>query len=170
MTIFYVGAAVAIIGAGISAYSASEQASAQKKQLKYQADVAKNNAKIAEWQRSLTLQDSEQAAANRLRQGAELRARQKVALASHNVATEEGSALDILATTDFDTQADVANIQTSAARAAWGYENEGKGLSNEANFRSNQSANISPGKEAAIAGGSSLLSSASSYYGAKAGK
>ena len=163
MTIFYVGVAAVVIGAGLSAYSASEQASAQKKQLKYQADVAKNNAKIAEWQRSLTLQDAENTASNRMRQGAELRARQKTALASHNVATEEGSALDILATTDFDTQMDVANIQTSAARAAWGYENEGKGLTNEANFRKNQSANISPAKEGAIAGASSLLSSAASY-------
>jgi hypothetical protein len=177
MSVFWVGvvtAVAAVAGAGLSAYSASEAASARKDQLKYQEAVARNNQKIAEWQRSLTLQDAETAASQKLQEKAQLQGRQRAALAANGVAIGEGSALDLLATTEFNAQSDIADIQSSAARRAWGYENEGKGLQGQADFNSSVASSISPAKEGAIAGAGSLLSSAGSlasaygsYKGAK---
>lgn len=169
MTMFWTGVAVvaAVATAGISAYSAAEAADSRKKQLEYQTAVQKNNAKVAEWQRSLALKEGEQQAATALQQKALLQSRQRVALAANGVDTSQGSALDILATTEYYSAVDVNNIQTTAARKAWGYENEGKGLNNDAAFANYQSSSISPTRSGAIAGASSLLSSASSYGASK---
>jgi len=160
MTVAYVGI---VISAVISAVSAAQQSQAAKDQRNYQAAVSRNNAKIAEYQRSIVIQDADIAATKRTREAADLSARQRVAIAANNLALDEGSPLDILATTEFYKQEDVVSIQSDAARKAWGYEVEGANLTNDANFNKRLADKESPGKAAAIAGASSLLSSASSY-------
>jgi hypothetical protein len=159
-------AAAAVSAAG-TGFSVASQAAAQKKQADYQAQVDANNAKIAAWQRSDTLQRGEQEAQNQLRQQAQLIGTQRAALAANGVDVTEGSALDILATTRFLGAQDVAAIQSNAAREAWGYSNQQADSLNSSNFNKWQSKQQKPGLEGAIAGGSSLLSSASSYLTAK---
>jgi hypothetical protein len=155
--------AAVVIGAGLAAYQASERASAEKKQYAYQAKIASNNAKIAFWQRSSALQQGEIDAQNALTQKASLIGRQRAALSANGIDITQGSAQDILATTEFYSNADVASIQSNAVRQAWGYSVDEGNSRAQSNFQAYAASQISPGKQAAIAGAGSLLSSASSY-------
>ncbi len=157
----------AVAAAGISAYSAAEQADARKKQFDYQAKVAENNAKIAAKQRSISLQQGKIDAENAMLQKANFMSKQKAVLASNGLDLNSGSAIDLLATTEFLGQQDVNAIQNNAARQAWGYSVNESNIRAEGNLKRWQSARENPGKAAAIAGVSSLLSSASSYASTK---
>ncbi|WP_026601483.1 virion core protein, T7 gp14 family [Methylomonas sp. 11b] len=159
--------AIAAIGAGLSAYSASEQASAQKKAANYQAQVDANNAKIAAWNRSDALQRGEIDAQNAMREQSQLVGRQRAALAANGVDVTQGSALDLLASTQFLGQQEVNTIQSNAAREAWGYDVQGSNYQSSAGFERWKAKNANPGKAAAMAGASSLISSASMYASAK---
>lgn len=169
--------ALAVVSAGVSAYGASEQANAAKvtaqnnqMALDYQALVDKNNAKIEEYKRADAINRGEEAAQDAMRQRADLIGRQRAALAASGVDATQGSAVDVLATTEFYGQQDVNRIQANAAREAWGYDITKKDATESSKLASwqaqtygNQAGAISPGKQAALAGGGSLLSSAGSY-------
>lgn len=163
-----VAAVVAVVGAAAGAYSAAAQADAQKKSLDYQAQVAANNAKIAAWQRSDQLQQGEvEAHAAMQKQGALLSA-QRASLAANGVdATDSGSALDLLASTKFLGAQDVNTIQSNAARKAWGYDVVGSNDNASSTLDSWKASMINPAASGAIAGTTSLLGSATSFYGAK---
>jgi hypothetical protein len=168
MSFAYTAAAIAVISAGISAYGASEQASAQKKAANYQAQVEANNAKIAAWQRTDAINRGEREAQNSMRERSAMIGKQRAALAANGVDLNQGSALDLLASTEFLGQEEVNTIQSNAAREAWGYEIQGANYSNNSSFERWKARNASPGKAGAMAGASSLLSSASSYAMSKA--
>lgn len=162
-TVAWIAVATAVAGAGMSAYSASEQADASKKAANYQAQVNANNAKIAEYQRSSAIQQGEVDAQNAMRQQAQTLSAQRAALASNGVDLTEGSAQDLLATTKFLGAADVNTIQSNAARQAWGYDVQGTNASAAGQLDQWKADNINPAGIGAMAGASSLLSSASSY-------
>lgn len=175
-----VGAAA--IGAGVSAYSASEQADAQQKAANYQAQVdannakiAANNAKIAAWNRSDALQRGEIEAQKSMRDRAGFMSQQRAKLAASGQDMTQGSALDLLASSEFLGQEEVNTINNNAAREAWGYElegmnymNQGQAFQSESDFSRWKANSINPTKAGAMAGASSLLSSASSYAGSRA--
>lgn len=167
MSLVYVGVAVAVIGAGISAYSASEQASAQKKQLNYQAKVDANNAKIAEWQRSDALQRGEIEAQNSMRQQAQLIGAQRATLAANGTDITQGSSLDLLTSTKFTGAADVNQIQNNAAREAWGFTVDAANTRASQNLTEWQANSINPTKVGVMTGVGSLLSSAGQYASRK---
>ena len=167
MSFAYVAAAVAIIGAGIGAVGAANQASAQKKNLHYQAAIAANNKQIADWQRSSALQEGQAAAEQATRDKSLLLGRQRAALSASGVDITQGSAQDILATTEFLSQQDVNTIQSNAARTAFGYTSQSDQFKNDAAFSNAAAKNINPGAAGAISGASSLLSSASLYAGSR---
>jgi len=167
MSLVYVGVAVAVIGAGISAYSASEQADAQKKQLNYQAKVDANNAKIADWQRSDALQRGESDAQANMRQQAQLIGAQRATLAANGTDLNQGSSLDLLASTKFTGAADVNQIQNNAAREAWGFTVDAANTRASQNLTQWQANSINPTKVGVMTGVGSLLTSASSYAGKK---
>ena len=168
MSFAYTAAAIAVISAGISAYGASEQASAQKKAANYQAQVEANNAKIAAWQRTDAINRGEREAQNSMRERSAMIGKQRAALAANGVDLNQGSALDLLASTEFLGQEEVNTIQSNDAREAWGYEIQGANSRNNSSFEQWKARNASPGKAGAMAGASSLLSSASSYAMSKA--
>ena len=167
MSLVYVGVAVAVIGAGISAYSASEQADAQKKQLNYQAKVDANNAKIADWQRSDALQRGEADAQANMRQQAQLIGAQRATLAANGTDLNQGSSLDLLASTKFTGAADVNQIQNNAAREAWGFTVDAANTRASQNLTQWQANSINPTKVGVMTGVGSLLTSASSYASKK---
>jgi hypothetical protein len=169
MSFVAVAVAAAVIGAGISAYSASAQADAQKKQADYQSKVAANNAKIAAWQRSESLQRGEAEAQAAMREQAALVGRQRAALAANGVDVTEGSALDLIASTRFLGQMDVNTIQANAAREAWGADVQGMNYTADSNLNRWKADSINPTMTGVLTGASSLLSSASSYGLMKAG-
>jgi hypothetical protein len=158
------------VTAGVTAYGASQQADAQKKAANYQAQVEANNAKIAAWQRSDAIQRGEQDAQRSMRERSAMIGKQRAALAANGVDLNQGSALDLLASTEFLGQEEVNTIQSNAAREAWGYQIQGANYSNNSSFEQWKARNASPGKAGAMAGASSLLSSASSYAMSKAAK
>ncbi|MFA6051570.1 MAG: hypothetical protein WC762_03170 [Methylobacter sp.] len=194
-----IGVGVAAVGAGVSAYGASEQASAQKAAANYNAIVAqnnaiyqaqvdrnsalvsKNNAALALTQRSMTLQRGEIEAQNAMRMQADTIGKQRASLAANGVDVTEGSALDLIASTEFLGQSDVNTIQSNAALEAWGYDVKATNFLNEASNQKSaadmaivsgeqistlerwKADNTNPTKSALLVGGSSLLSSASMY-------
>ncbi len=170
MSFAYTAAAIAVVTAGLTAYSASEQASAQKKAANYQAQVEANNAKIAAWQRTDAINRGEVEAQKSMRERSQLIGKQRAALAANGVDLNQGSALDLLASTEFLGQEEVNTIQSNAAREAWGYQIQGQNYSNNSSFERWKASNANPGKAGAMAGASSLLSSASSYASSKAAR
>ncbi len=170
MSFALVAVAFAVVGAGVSAYGASEQADASKKAANYQAQVADNNAKIAAQQRSSALQQGDIAAQQAQLQQAQTLSAQRAALSANGVDLTEGSAQDLLTTTKFLGAADVNTIQSNAAREAWGYSVQGSNLQAQSGLDKWKADNINPTGIGAMAGASSLLTSASSYASAKAAK
>lgn len=112
MTMAYVAAAVAIIGAGISARASYVQGKTTEK-------IAKNNATMAEYAAQDAQRQGEENAADAMRRAAALRSAQRVNLAANGLDLGYGTAADIQDQTDFFGQADAANARTNASRDAW---------------------------------------------------
>jgi hypothetical protein len=163
-----ISAATAVASAGVSAYSSYTQANAQKKALNYQARVDANNAKIAEYQRSATLQQGEEQAQQAMAQRAQLIGKQRAALTSNGVDLNSGSAVDLLASTEFLGQQDVNQIQSNAARKAWGYDVEGGNATTQSNLDKWKADSTNPITIGGMAGASSLLTSASMFASSRA--
>lgn len=179
---------VVMMGAGMatSAIGASASASGQKSQLQYQAAMGTLNAAMAESDASLlelnaSISETQadmavgmgQREEQKLRLGsAQLKSRQRVALAASGVDMGVGSAARVLATTDYMTEVDAGEIRANAARAAFGYKvqtvnqkaaamsarTQGVNYSAGSAFASASASGISP----SLAGVSSLLGSAGS--------
>ena len=88
---------------------------------------------------------------------------QRASLAANGIDLTQGSAQDLLSTTKFMGAQDVATIQSNAARTAWGYQVQGSNESAQANLLQHQSDTTNPTKIGAMAGATSLMSSAGSY-------
>lgn len=160
MSFAYAAAAIAVIAAGVSA---AAQADAAQKQADYQAAVEENNAKIAAWQRSDALQRGEQEAARSMQEQAQLIGTQRARLAASGQDVTEGSAQDIIATTRYLGQQDVATLQSNAAREAWGYDVQGANAQSSAAFERWRAKNNNPAVAGVMAAGTTLLSSASLF-------
>lgn len=165
--------------------------------------VAANNADLANWQARDATRAGETQVANEMRtrgqaldqsrtEAATVKSGQKVALAANGVDITEGSAADVLNSTDYIGDLNAANIndaanrnintiRENAVRNAWGYRTQGIGYNDQAaNSRADAAlyrydagrqragaAGISPNSAAAV----SLLGSAgqvaSSWYSQK---
>jgi hypothetical protein len=109
------------------------------------------NAGLADQQASDALARGQDAEFKSRLRTAQLKGTQTATLAAHGVALDQGSALDILTSTDVMGAADAATIHDNAAKESWGYKVQAS------NYRS-QAANANPW----AAGGASLLGSAAS--------
>lgn len=152
---------VMMAGMGASMVGASNSAKAQQSNLDYQAEVSANNAQIAEWQAQDAIRQGQQQEQQSRLQYAAMKGTQRAALAANGVALDEGSAVDILTSTDYMNEMDASTIRANAARTAWGYRTQGTNYSdNAAALRAGASAS-SP----ASAAGLSLLGSAGQVAG-----
>jgi len=147
------------IGGGItSAFGAYGQASTQRANLGAQAAVAEANARISELGAQAELADSNQRIANATQRYGQLKSSQRAAMAANGIAIDQGSAADVLASTDELKAQDRATLETQAARAAFGQRMQATNQRSQAAMaRANASA-INP----AMAFGTSLLGSAGS--------
>ena len=161
-------AVAAVAGAAIGGVSAANAADAQQKSAEFNAEVQANNAKIAAQQRSAALQQGQQQAQQAEMQQAQLHAQQVAAISANGVDLNSGSATDLLATTKFLGNQDVATIQNNAARQAWGYSIDSQNSSNQSLLNSWQASRSDPTTAGVMSGVGSLLSSASSYAGSRA--
>lgn len=155
-------AAVAIGSALFSAYGAYQQSQQAKYQAEYESDVARNNARMAEYAAA----DAERRGGLEVeasnRRARELRGEQEARLASSGLDLSSGSALGLLQDTDYLMAQDAATIRTNARREAWGYNVErANQLASAKNYKT-AAKNTKPWQAAA----GSLLGSASQVYGA----
>lgn len=153
-----------VVAATAAGYTASEQASAQKESYDYQAAVNRNNAITAQRARADALRRGEIEAQKQMLQQSQLRQRQAAQLASNGLDLGTGSAVDLLATTDYLGKRDTSTIMSNAAREAWGYNVQASNYTANANLLQSSADNINPAATGAMTGVTSLLSSAASAY------
>lgn len=122
---FSVGAS--LLGTGVSAMSAMNQASANQQ-------IAQNNAKVAEYQAQDIERRGQEDAMAVQRRAAALKSSQRVNLAAKGLDLGYGTAADLQDQTDFFAASDVATARTNAAKDAWGKRAMG------ANYRAEASA------------------------------
>lgn len=145
-------------GAGFSAVGAYNQAKGEKAALNAQAQTELNNVQLAQYQaEDAVARGGEEANRAQLR-GAQMKGRQRAAMAANGVDLSYGSALEIITDTDYLSAIDVATIQQNAAREAWGYRVQGGQALDRARALREGAKQIKPW----LSAGTSLLSSATS--------
>ena len=152
--------AISAIGTGVAAYGAYQQGQAAEDQAKYQEQVAKNNAIIAERQATDArerghLSEAQQRLRTRMAIGSA-----RASAASRGVLVDEGSALaqqgDIAAVGELDA----LTIRNNAEREALGFESQASTFTGEASLHQNSAGYA---KQEQIYGtGATLLSGAAS--------
>lgn len=147
--------------AGFQAVNASNSAKAQAKSLEYQAAVAANNQMVAGWQAADAIQQGQEEEQRLRLKYAQTKGTQRAALAANGVALDEGSAADILTSTDWAREVDANTVRANAARTAWGYRNQAQGYADSSNQLSAGASAINP----LLAAGSSLLGNAGQVAG-----
>lgn len=150
--------AMQVIGTVMSVKGSMDQAEAQQNQYNYQAQVARNNATMAEYQARDVLERGQREEQNRRLKTAAMYGDQRAQLAANGVDLGEGSATDLLTTTKFMGENDALTIRNNAAREAWGYRNRAQGFLDESGMKSATASGINP----LMAGATSLLTSAGS--------
>ena len=150
--------AMSAYGAVSQANAASNAAKSQKNAYEYQAQVSRNNAKIAEWQAQNEIAKGQQAEIEQRRKTAALKGTQTASLAARGLDISSGSALNILTDTDYMGEQDALTIRDNAAKAAWSARLQGSNESGNAGFYSSAASGIDP----STAYTSSLLGSAGS--------
>ncbi|WP_422096894.1 virion core protein, T7 gp14 family [Variovorax sp.] len=156
-----VGQLTSSFGAGFGAVGAYSQAKTQQAALQAQAQVAENNAQLAQWQ-GLDAQHRGEAAASRVQlRGAQVKGDQRAELAANGVDLSFGSAQAVLNDTDYFTALDVNTVVDNASREAWGYRQTARDYLDRARMTRAGADSISPW----LAAGTSLLTSATQVAG-----
>lgn len=151
-------AALAIQGVGaiMSMQGATSQASTQRAVLGYESAVARNNAATARYQAQQELViGAQQEQAVRLRT-AQLKGAQRTSMAANGIDLGEGTATDVLTSTEFMGEHDALTIRDNAARKEWAYLNQAQNYDSTANTDAAMASAINPTR----AGLGSLLGSA----------
>lgn len=119
-------------GLAVSAVGAYKGAQARKSALEYDAAVASNNQRLAEYQAGLALENGAVQEQSQQLKTADALADQRAALAANGVDLGEGSPNEILATTRFMGKRDELQIRDNAVRQAWGYRQQASAYGTEA--------------------------------------
>lgn len=116
----------------ISAYSAYNQSEAAKDQANYNAVVADNNAKMAEYQAEDALARGEKEAMNVRRKGAAIGADQRATMAARGLDLGEGTALSLLDQTSYFSATDVATTRGNAGKESYALKAQANNFATEA--------------------------------------
>ncbi|HEY4171341.1 MAG TPA: hypothetical protein VGM96_31405 [Reyranella sp.] len=156
-------AATTVLSTGLSIAQQSQQASAQAGMANYQAQVARNNQMVAEWNARRALQQGQVDEQNQRLKSASLLGSQRAALASQGGDVNSGSPLDIQADTARAGEYDAQTIRNNAALKAYGYRVQAANTGAEANLDDFKAGNAMASLPYGI--GSSLLGGAKSLAG-----
>lgn len=133
----------------------------ERANLRHQAAMDRINAQITDLQaRDALIQGQRREQSSRMKT-AGLKSAQRVSLAANGVDLGEGSAANILTSTDYLGEMDANAIAADAIKSAWGYRVESTNLRNRAAMADANASGISPGMSAAT----SLLGSATQVAG-----
>lgn len=139
----------------VGSYFSAKQ---QKLQLQTQAQLSEINARMAELGARNALLQGERAQQGHMLKTAGLKGKQRAAMAAGGVDLGEGSALNVLTTTDVMSEIDRNTIEHNAMMDAWGYKTQAVNLRSEAAMQRATASGIKPG----LAAASTLLGSAGS--------
>lgn len=143
-----------------AAYSAKEQADAQKAALEYNAAVSANEAIMAGYEKQAEAERGVQEELDLRQKTRRLKGTQISEMAAAGLDLSEGSAADILAGTDYMGEVDALRIRDDSMKRQWAIEEKGKGRTSEALFQRTAASRISPTRAAGL----SLLQSGASTY------
>lgn len=144
----------------MGAIGQGQKAAADAAQMNYQAQVARNNQMVAEWNAQRALQQGDVAAEQKSLQAAQLRGAQRAALAAQGGDVNSGSPLDIQGDTARAGEFDRQTIRSNAAQQAYNYRLQGAGYGAQAGLYNMGAANTMASLPFGI--GSSLLGGAGS--------
>lgn len=153
-----------VVGGVQSAVSSYYGAKAQARQLAFEADMADINARMAESAAERTLAAGRREVQRSKMQTAGLKSRQRVAMAANGVALDEGSAVNVLTTTDYIGEVDANTIEANAIAQAWGHKIDAVNTRSQARSARSAAASISPGQAALSSIIGSAGSVAASWY------
>ena len=149
---------MAIVG-GAKAISSFTQSSAEKNALQAQEKALRHNATLADIQARDSIEKGRSEVENYQRQTSAFKSSQNNIMAENGIDVTEGSAIDILASTDMVSQADVNNLKYNAAMESWGHQVQKNNLNNQANGVGAQASAISPVRNMLLSVAGSTLSS-----------
>jgi len=121
-----------VVGGVVSAAGAMQGGQAAAAQAKYQAQVAKNNAIMANWAADDAINRGRSQEQIQRLKTAQLISRQRAALASNGVLVDAGSALNLVEDTAMIGEFDALTIRDNAAREAWQNRAQGANFTAEA--------------------------------------
>lgn len=127
-----VGMGLQTAGAAWATLGAYNKSKADKRAYEYQAQVARNNAQLAEWEAQDAIMRGQTAEGNQRMKTAQYKSSQRATMAARGLALDEGSPLDILTTTEFIGERDALTIRDNAAKEAWALRERGKGFISDA--------------------------------------
>jgi hypothetical protein len=151
-------------GVAVQAVGAYNSANAQKNTYAYKAQIAAQNAQIANQQASQAIINGQTAEQNIRLQGAQVIGSQRASMAANGVDLGQGSANEALTTTKYITERDALTTKDNALRQAWGYQVQAVNATNEGRIDTYAGDSVSPGMAAftSLLGGASTLSK--QYY------
>ena len=142
-----------VVGGVGQMYGAYTKSKGEQQGYDYQSQVARNNAQLAEWQAQDAITRGITTKQNIEIKGGKLEGTQRAIFGARNVATNEGSALNILADTQYGTARD-ANIATdNANKEAWALRNQALGYTSNAGFLQQRAEAENPALTALTTGG-----------------
>ena len=157
-------AAVTVASTVLGVMGQSQQAATQAGTANYQAQMARNNQQVADWNAQRALQQGQVDEQNSRLKSAALLGSQRAALASQGGDVDSGSPLDIQADTARAGEYDAQTIRNNSALKAYGYRVQGANAGAEANLDDFKAGSAMSALPYGI--GSSLLSGAKSLLGA----
>jgi hypothetical protein len=149
-----------LAGAGISAIGTLNAGEAQQKASAYQAQVATNNATIANQNAEYATQAGQSAAAQQGAKNRSLMGQIVSGQAANNIDVNTGSAVDVQATARETGQLNAEQTVQNAALQNYGYRTQATGFQAQAGLETATANEAVPAAELSASGG--LLSSASS--------
>lgn len=159
--------AMSAAGNTVSAYYGAKS---QKSSLEFQAQLDDINARLAESSaQTILFQGQREEQRSRL-QTAQMKSAQRVALAANGVDLTEGSAAEILTSTDLLGEVDANTINANAVRAAWGQRTQATNLQIDATGKRTAARAIDPNMAAASTLLNGATQVASSWYTGTKGK
>lgn len=132
-------------GALNSALSAGSQARAQKSALGFQADMDAINAQQTERQAESTLAAGQAQEQRSRLETAQLKSTQRAAFAANGIDVGEGSAAQVLTSTDVMGEIDANTLHANAVQAAFGYRTQAINERGDARAKRAAADAISPG-------------------------
>lgn len=145
-------------------YASFRRSSGEARGYNYQAEVARNNRQLSEWQAEEALARGMSTQRDVQLRGAQFLGRQRAVLGSRNVAMNEGSALNLLADTEYGIKHDSNVAADNAAKEAWALRMQALNYGTNASLLSERADAQSPFMDAA---GTALTSAgrvAQSWY------